>query len=54
MLIIEQYYTPNEIAEKLNVNAYTIIRYIKAGKIKAKKLGKGYRIAEADLMAFLK
>jgi len=53
--IIEQpeFYLVNELAEKLRVSEMTIYRYIEAGKLKAHKLGKGYRIPREAFEQFL-
>ena len=50
----KEFYTPAEIAEKLRVNIMTIYRYIRAGKIKAYKLGKEFRIDVKEYKRFLK
>jgi len=50
----KEFYTPAEIAEKLRVNIMTIYRYIRAGKIKAYKLGKEFRIDVKEYERFLK
>jgi len=50
----KEFYTPAEVAEKLRVNIMTIYRYIKAGKIKAHKLGKEFRIDVKEYERFLK
>lgn len=42
------FYLVDELAEKLRVNRMTIYRYIKAGKLTASKVGKGYRITKAE------
>ena len=44
----KNYYTAKELAEKLSLNVMTIYRYIEAGKLKAYKIGKEFRIEEAD------
>lgn len=49
-----EFYTPAEVAEKLRVNIMTIYRYIKAGKIRAYKLGKEFRIDVKEYERFLK
>lgn len=49
-----KFYTPLEISEMLRVNIMTVYRYIRAGKIKAHKIGKDYRIEEKDYQIFLK
>ena len=36
----KEFYTAQELAETLRVNIMTIYRYIKAGKLKAYKIGK--------------
>lgn len=50
----KDFYRTEELAEKLQVNVMTIYRYIKAGKIKAYKIGKEFRIDEKEFSAFLK
>jgi len=50
----KEFYTPAELAEKLRVNKMTIYRYIKAGKIKAYRLGKDFRIDIKEYERFLK
>lgn len=51
---IEEFYTAEELAEKLRVNIMTIYRYIKAGKIKAYKFGKEFRVEKSEFESFLK
>jgi len=50
----KEFYTAQDLAEKLGVNIMTIYRYISAGKLKAYKLGKEFRIAKVEFDAFLK
>lgn len=50
----EEFYTAEELAEKLRVNIMTIYRYIKAGKIKAYKFGKEFRVEKSEFESFLK
>ena len=49
-----EFYTPQEIADKLKVNVMTIYRYVRAKKIKAYKIGNDYRIDQKELDRFLK
>lgn len=49
----QEFYTAEEVAEMLKVNIMTIYRYIKAGKIKAHKIGKNFRIEKTEFEAFL-
>jgi len=46
--------TADEAAAYLRVNVNTLRRYIRQRKVRAAKLGKGYRIRQEDLDAFLK
>ena len=46
-------YTTEEALEVLKVTQRTLYRYIKAGQIKAIKLGREYRITEDALKDFL-
>ncbi len=45
--------TPNEVAELLRVSAMTVYRLIKAGDLPAARIGKSFRIREADVDAYL-
>lgn len=49
----EDFYLAEELATKLRVNIMTIYRYIKAGKLKAYKIGKEYRIDKQEFQSFL-
>lgn len=45
--------TVEEVAKKLQVHWQTILSYIKSGKLRAVKLGRGYRIDPQDLTSFI-
>ena len=49
----QEFYTTQELAEKLRVNIMTIYRYIKAGKLKAHKIGKEFRVDKKEFQRFL-
>ncbi|HLD31152.1 MAG TPA: helix-turn-helix domain-containing protein [Patescibacteria group bacterium] len=49
----KEFYLVEELAEKLRVSKMTIYRYIKAGKIKAYKIGKEFRIDNMEFNNFL-
>lgn len=49
----KEFYTAQDLAEKLEVNIMTIYRYIKAGKLKAYKIGKEFRIGKDEFNKFL-
>lgn len=45
--------TPQEVSDLLRVSVYTVRRWIKEGKLPAYKVGRGWRIREADLNTWL-
>ncbi|SRR6266850_4330328 len=45
-------FTADEVAELLNLHVKTIRRYVRDGRLKARRIGKEYRIARADLDEF--
>lgn len=47
------YITTEQAAGILYVTAYTIREYIKAGKLKAAKIGKRYLLSRSDVVNFL-
>jgi len=49
----KEFFTAQELADKLGVNIMTIYRYIKAGRIKAYKIGKEYRIDKVEFGQFM-
>lgn len=50
----KDFYTAQELADKLRVNVMTIYRYIGAKKLKAHKIGKEFRIDKTEFNSFLK
>ncbi|HUW21114.1 MAG TPA: helix-turn-helix domain-containing protein [Candidatus Bathyarchaeia archaeon] len=46
--------TVEQVADRLQVHWQTVLNYIKSGKLKALKLGKGYRISQKALDKFIK
>ena len=53
MIQQKEFYLVEELAKKLRVCNMTIYRYIKAGKIKAYKIGKEFRIDSQEFNNFL-
>jgi len=47
------FYTVEQVAELLQVHWQTVLNYIKSGKLKALKLGKGYRIPKEAMNQFI-
>lgn len=50
----KEFYTAQDLANKLGVNIMTIYRYIKAKKLNAYKIGKEFRIDKNEFKTFLK
>lgn len=48
-----RFLTPAEVAEMLRVSPMTVYRLIKAGEIRAARIGKSYRLREQDVDAYL-
>ena len=46
-------YTLQEVADILKVTRQTIYNYVTAGRLRATKFGKEYRVTEADLQDFI-
>lgn len=44
-----KYYTPAEIAEMFHVTRRTVYSWMKEGKLKAFKVGKGWMISQEEL-----
>lgn len=51
--MIEKFFTTEQVANILQVHPFTILKFIKQGKLKGVKLGRVYRIMESDVEAFL-
>ncbi len=51
--MIEKLYNVDEVAEELQLNKQTVLRFIREKKLKAIKVGRTYRIKEIFLDEFL-
>lgn len=47
-------YTLKEVADILKVSRQTIYNYLKAGRLRATKFGKEYRVTKEDLEEFIR
>ncbi len=50
---MDKFLTVEEVSQKLQVHWQTILTYIKSGKLRAVKLGRGYRIDPEDFRDFI-
>lgn len=48
-----EFYTTQEVADRLGVSVFTIRRYIRAGKLRSVKLDGVYRVSRSELAGFL-
>ena len=51
-MLTAQLYSIERVAELLKLHVRTVRAYVRSGKLKAKRIGKQYRITRADLEAF--
>ncbi len=49
----KEFYRAEDLAELLEVNIMTIYRYIKAGRLKAYKIGRDFRIDKNEFNKFM-
>ena len=49
----EKLLTPEEVSDRLRVSRWTVMDYLRAGRIKGRKVGRLWRITERDLQAFI-
>ncbi len=49
----EKILTPDQVAQILQVHPFTVLKFIKQGKLRASRLGRVYRIRQSDVMKFL-
>lgn len=49
---MSEFYSVEQVAERLGLHVRTVRSYVRAGRLKAVRIGKQYRIARADLEAF--
>lgn len=51
-VMVEKYYSVEQIAEMIDMHPKTIQRYIREGRLKAQKIGKAWRVTGHDLSTF--
>jgi len=50
---MEKFYTPEQIAQLLQVNVVTVHRWLRDGKLKSVKLGRLWRVSASNLEEFV-
>ena len=50
---MEQLLTASEVAHMLRVSTMTIYRLLRAGELRAVRIGRSYRFRESDILAYL-
>ncbi len=53
MPVVDRLYTTEQVAKLLQIHPLTVLKYINAGKLRAVKLGRVYRVTESSLQNFL-
>jgi putative resolvase len=48
-----RFYTVKEVCEVLKIKPLTVYRWLKAGKLKAVKIGKSYRVEQSEFEKFI-
>jgi len=49
----EKFFTTEQVANILQVHPFTILKFIKQGKLKGIKIGRRYRLKESDINNFI-
>ena len=49
----EQFLTVEQVSKILQLHPYTVLKYIKDGKLRGMKLGRRYRLKKSDVDEFL-
>jgi len=50
---MDNYFTPKQVSEKLQISIYTVYKWIRENKISAVKIGDLWRISESELNRIL-
>lgn len=52
-MVEDQFLTVEQVSKTLQLHPYTVLKYIKEGKLRGVKLGRMYRLKKSDVEAFL-
>mgnify|MGYP001565772378 CR=1 FL=1 len=50
---MKDYLSLEDIAEKLNVSTISLRRYVKSGRLKARRIGRAYKVTTDEAEAFI-
>jgi len=50
---MEKYLTSEQVASLLQVHPFTVLKYLKSGRLEGVKIGRVYRVKESDVEKFL-
>ncbi len=50
---MKEYYSTQEVADRLGVSVFTIRRYVRSGLLRSVRLEGSYRISRSELQTFL-
>ncbi len=53
-VMMNEFLTPEEVADILRINVLTVYGYIQKDNLNAVRLGRNYRISREDLASFIK
>jgi excisionase family DNA binding protein len=53
MKLEERLFTPKDVAERVGVSHYTVILWLRRGRLKGQRYGRAWRVKENDLQAFI-
>lgn len=50
---MQEIYTSDQVAKILQVHPQTVLKFIREGKLRGSKVGRGYRVKASDIEKFL-
>lgn len=50
---MQEIYTSEQVAKILQIHPQTVLKFIREGKLKGSKVGRGYRVKASDIDKFL-
>ncbi len=53
MVAVEQFYKPQEVADKLSISVFTVKEFLRDGKLRGQKIAGAWRVPESAVAEFL-